>query len=122
MTSSLAIHEVSHKERKTVIMEPARVTAPGGRMIILELMGYAVGYEDTLRGVCDWGDVEVSTGSAEVVIGFWPCQILVARKLNLIPRGTVHPASSYARRKSDQKPPQESQYLRQNHAESSARP
>ena len=83
VTSSLAIREFLHKERKTVIMELARVTAPGGRIIILEPMGYAVGYEDTLRGVCNWGDVEVSMGSAEIVINFWPCQILVARKLNL---------------------------------------
>ena len=80
VTSSLAIHNVSTQERKAAITELARVTAQGGRMIILELMGYAAGYEDTLRGVCGWEDVQVSMGSAEVLFGVWPCQILLARK------------------------------------------
>lgn len=80
VTSSLAIHNVSAHERKVAVAELARITAPGGRIIILELMGYAQGYKETLRKVCGWQDVEVSMAGAEVMFGAWPCQVLAARK------------------------------------------
>lgn len=82
-TPSLAIHNVSAQERKAAIVELARVVVPEGRMIILELMGYAARYEETLRRVCGWKDVEVNMGSAEVLFGVWLCQILLARKPEL---------------------------------------
>lgn len=83
VTSSLAIHNVSAQERKYAIAELARVTSPGGQMIILELMGYVAGYEHTLHDVCGWEDVDVSMGSAKVLFGVWPCQVLIARKPRL---------------------------------------
>ena len=52
-------------------------------MIIFELMEYIAGYEETLRRVCGWKNVEVSMGSAEVLLGVWLCQILLARKPDL---------------------------------------
>lgn len=69
VTSSLALHAVSAHEKEVAAAELVRVAASGGRIIILELMGYAHGYKETLRNVCAWQDVEVSTSSAEVKFG-----------------------------------------------------
>ena len=81
--SSLATHNVSAQRRKAAVAELARVVAPGGGIILLELMGYAAGYEEALRHVRGWKNVEVSMESAEVLYDFGPCQILLARKPEL---------------------------------------
>ena len=60
VTSRLAIYNVSAQRRKAANAELARVCPPGRRMIILELMGYAAGYEEALRHVRGWKNVEVS--------------------------------------------------------------
>ena len=52
-------------------------------MVILELMGYAAGYEEALRRVCGWKNVEVIMESAEVLLGVWPYRILLATKPEL---------------------------------------
>ena len=83
VTSRFAIHDVSAQRRKAAVAELARVVAPGGGIILLELMGYAAGYEEALRHVRGWKNVEVSMESAEVLYDFGPCQILLARKPEL---------------------------------------
>jgi SAM-dependent methyltransferase len=79
ITASLSLHNVSATERQSAIDEMIRICAPGGCMIVLDLMGYVSGCRDSLARH-GWTDVSLEFGGAKVMFGIWPCQLLKARK------------------------------------------
>ena len=85
ITASLALHNVSSASRESAIDEVIRVCAPGGEVIILDLMGYVSGYREIFLQH-GWTDVSLELGGAKVMFGLWPCQLLKARKPNVGPR------------------------------------
>jgi SAM-dependent methyltransferase len=79
VTASLSIHNASPVDRQHGISEICRVCRPGGRVLILDLMGYVADYEQILKSA-GWQDVHMAIGGMKVMFGLWPCQILKARK------------------------------------------
>ncbi|KAF8210915.1 putative methyltransferase [Mycena galopus ATCC 62051] len=80
VTSSLAVHNVDKEGRRKAVEEMARVCAPGGYVVIVDLAGYVGGYEEVLREL-GWTEVNSKWGGAGVMFGAWPCMVLKARKL-----------------------------------------
>lgn len=78
VTASLSIHNVTAVERQTAVREAARVCAPGGRMLILDLAQYVGGYAKTLKQM-GWTDVTTKFAGPEVIFGVVPCWWLVAQ-------------------------------------------
>ncbi|CAF1238141.1 unnamed protein product [Adineta steineri] len=80
VTSSLAIHNVSNKEEKQrAIRECARVTKPGGWLLIVDLKGSVALYENTLREL-GWHSIERKWAGMKMMYGMWPCEILKGTK------------------------------------------
>ncbi len=80
ITSSLAIHNVSAtKDRRRAITECARVTKPGGWILIVDLKGSVAVYEHTLREL-GWQSIERKWAGMKMMFGLWPSEILKAQK------------------------------------------
>jgi ubiquinone/menaquinone biosynthesis C-methylase UbiE len=80
VTSSLAIHNVANSEEKRrAIRECARVTKPGGWLLIVDLKGNVGLYQRTLREL-GWQSVERHWAGMKMMFGFWPCEVLKAQK------------------------------------------
>ena len=80
VTSSLAIHNVANTEEKQrAIRECARVTKPGGWLLIVDLKGNVVLYERTIREL-GWETVQRYWAGMKMMFGLWPCEVLKARK------------------------------------------
>ena len=79
VTSSLALHNVDIEGRKRAIVELARVCRPGGKVLIVDLMGYPKGYMETLTSL-GWKDITCEFAGVGSMFGMWPCQVLRATK------------------------------------------
>jgi SAM-dependent methyltransferase len=79
VTASLSLHNVGKEGRAKGVREVARVCAPGGRVVVVELYGYISGYAEVLKEL-GWKDIQVKTGGLQVMFGTWPSQIMTAQK------------------------------------------
>jgi SAM-dependent methyltransferase len=79
ITSSLAIHNVAREGRSTAVAEIARVCAPGGTVIIVDLYGFFKDHVGVLKSL-GWEDVHVTRAGLRMMYGILPCQILRATK------------------------------------------
>lgn len=82
VTSSLALHNPKEKsDRIKAVQELARVTQPGGCLIILDLSGSSTTrlYEKTLKDL-GWKDVKLEFSGFGTSFGIWYCQTITARK------------------------------------------
>jgi SAM-dependent methyltransferase len=79
VTSSLAIHNVDAKGRNHAIEELVRVCRPGGRVLLVDLMGYPKEYADNLTAL-GWTDVSYGFAGVGSMFGMWPCQVVRANK------------------------------------------
>ncbi|KAJ5092829.1 hypothetical protein N7456_008690 [Penicillium angulare] len=79
VTASLSIHNPDLPIRDKAIAEAARVLKPGGYLLIFELAGYIGEYKKVLES-SGWTDVQSNYGGLQTMFGFWPSQILKARK------------------------------------------
>jgi ubiquinone/menaquinone biosynthesis C-methylase UbiE len=78
IASSLAIHNVQREGQAAAVREIARVCAPGGRVIIVDLFG--VKDHGALLKRLGWTDVHIKGAGIRMVYGVLPCQILTAVK------------------------------------------
>ncbi|KAK1763069.1 hypothetical protein QBC33DRAFT_480563 [Phialemonium atrogriseum] len=78
VTSSLAIHNVSRDGQAAAVKEIARVCAPGGRVIIVDL--FRVKDHSALLRDMGWKNVRVKGAGIRMLFGILPCQILTAVK------------------------------------------
>lgn len=80
VTSSLAIHNVANREEKRrAIRECARVTKPGGWILIVDLKCSVALYESTIRQL-GWQSIERNWAGMKMMFGLWPCEVLKACK------------------------------------------
>jgi SAM-dependent methyltransferase len=79
VTSSLAIHNVAREGRRSAVEEIARVCAPGGTVIIVDLRGHFKDHVEVLKGL-GWEDVHVTGAGLQMTYGILPCQVLQAKK------------------------------------------
>ena len=79
ITSSLAIHNVGVKGRKQAIQELARICKPGGKVLLVDLMGYPKEYAANLTAL-GWTQVSYGFTGIGSMFGMWPCQIVRANK------------------------------------------
>jgi SAM-dependent methyltransferase len=79
ITSSLAIHNVAREGRRAALAEIARVCAPGGKVIIVDLYGFFKDHVGILKSL-GWEDVRVVAAGLRMMYGILPCQILQATK------------------------------------------
>lgn len=80
ITSSLAIHNVDRNGRLHAVREMARVCAPGGKLILIDLYGFFKDHKSVLTEELGWKDVNVELASWKMMFGSLPCQILTATK------------------------------------------
>ncbi|KAJ3560844.1 hypothetical protein NP233_g10568 [Leucocoprinus birnbaumii] len=80
VTSNLAIHNAKREGRLVAVREMARVCAPGGKIIIIDLYGYFKDHKTVLEEEMGWKDVDVSMVGFKMLYGTLPCQILTATK------------------------------------------
>lgn len=68
-------------KRKAIVKEMARVCRPGGKIMVLDLVGYMGGAKAALveEGWLE-KDIVLSMAAPEVMYGMWPGQTLVATK------------------------------------------
>lgn len=78
ITSSLAIHNVSQEGQLLAIQEIARVLAPGGKVVIVDLFKVKDHY--ALLKSMGWTDVHTKGAGPRMLYGVLPCQILTATK------------------------------------------
>ncbi|MCO5590259.1 hypothetical protein L7F22_044228 [Adiantum nelumboides] len=84
VTSSLALHNPNQKsDRIKAVQELARVTKPGGVLVILDLSGpYTTKlYEKTIKEL-GWEDVKLEFSGFGTCFGLWYCHTITARKPN----------------------------------------
>lgn len=79
VTANLSIHNAQREGRIFAVKEMARVCAPGGRVVIVDLYGYFKDHRVALEE-CGWTGVDVSLVSFKMMYGVLPCQILTATK------------------------------------------
>lgn len=79
VTSSLALHNVDIEGRQQAIRGLARVCRPGGKVLIVDLMGYPKGYMETLISL-GWKGVSCEFAGVGSMFGMWPCQVIRATK------------------------------------------
>lgn len=79
VTSSLALHNVDFQGRQQAIAELARVCRPGGRVLIVDLMGYPKGYMEILTSL-GWKEITCEFAGVGSMFGMWPCQVIRATK------------------------------------------
>lgn len=79
VTASLSIHNAKREGRIFAVKEMARVCAPGGRIVIVDLYGYFKDHKSTLEE-CGWIGVDISLLGFKMMYGSLPCQILTATK------------------------------------------
>lgn len=79
VTASLSIHNPDLPVRDKAIAEAARVLKPGGHLVIFELAGYIGEYRKVLES-CGWKQIETYYGGLQTMFGFWPSQVLKAKK------------------------------------------
>ncbi|KAK9444722.1 methyltransferase [Metarhizium brunneum] len=79
VTASLSIHNAQREGRVFAVKEMARVCAPGGRVIIVDLYGY---FKQHRRALEESGirDIRVSLLGFGMIYGILPCQLLTAIK------------------------------------------
>ncbi|PNY26489.1 Uncharacterized protein TCAP_03599 [Tolypocladium capitatum] len=78
VTSNLALHNAPRKGRLAAVKEMARVCAPGGSVVIVDLYGYFKDHRATLEGL-GWEGVEVARVGFRMLYGVLPCQMLTAK-------------------------------------------
>jgi SAM-dependent methyltransferase len=79
VTANLSLHNANREGRLFAVEEVARVCAPGGRVVIVDLYGYFKDHERVL-GECGWTGVEVSLLGLDMMFGIWPCEMLAATR------------------------------------------
>lgn len=79
VTSNLAIHNAKKEGRRFAVREMARVCAPGGKILLVDLYGY-FGEHKAVLAELGWTEVEVSLVGWKMMFGTLPCQMLVATK------------------------------------------
>jgi SAM-dependent methyltransferase len=84
VTANLSIHNAKREGRLFAVREMARVCAPAGRIVIVDLYGYFGDHKSVLEE-CGWTGVHVSFVGFKMLYGVLPCQILTATK----PEGEV---------------------------------
>lgn len=78
-----AVHNPPKAEdRVKAVKELARVLRPGGKIIILDLVGrkQTTLYERVLRDELGWTDVQRKFAGAGVMFGMWYCEVIRATK------------------------------------------
>lgn len=79
VTANLAIHNAKRDGRIAAVKEMARVTAPGGRIVIVDLYGYFKDHKDALVEL-GWENIDVSLVGFKMMYGILPCEMLTATK------------------------------------------
>lgn len=77
VTSNLALHNAPRDGRLAAVKEMARVCAPGGTVVVIDLYGYFKDHRATLEGL-GWEGVEVEQVGFRMLYGVLPCQMLTA--------------------------------------------
>ena len=80
ITSSLALHNAKDNGRLDAVREIARVCAPGGQVVIIDLYGFFKQHKAVLEEELGWTNVQVSQIGWKMLFGSLPCQILRATK------------------------------------------
>lgn len=79
VTSSLAIHNTSKRQRKAGVLECARVLHPGGKLVLVDMKGYPASYEKWLREI-GWTDLKRQWCGPRLLYGVVWCEALVGVK------------------------------------------
>ncbi|KAF2180674.1 hypothetical protein K469DRAFT_714692 [Zopfia rhizophila CBS 207.26] len=79
VTTSLALHNVLKEGRMVAVKEIARVRAPGGKVILVDLYRFFKDHSSLLNSV-GFEQVEVKAAGIKMMYGVLPCQILTAVK------------------------------------------
>ncbi|KAH8900590.1 putative methyltransferase [Thozetella sp. PMI_491] len=79
ITASLSIHNAEKQGRIRAIKEAARVCAPGGKLIVVDLSGFFNDHSATLKGE-GWNDITIRWAGMRMMYGVLPCQILTGTK------------------------------------------
>ena len=80
VTANLSLHNVNRDGRLAAVEDMARVCAPGGRIVIVDLYGYFNDHSSVLQDRLGWKGVEVSVVGFKMMYGVLPCQMLTATK------------------------------------------
>ncbi|KAJ6438386.1 histone acetylation protein 2 [Purpureocillium lavendulum] len=81
VASNLALHNAARRDaRRAAVREMARVCAPGGALVIVDLAGYFGDHRAVLADELRWPGVDVAFVGVRMLYGVVPCQILRATK------------------------------------------
>ncbi|KAK2590184.1 hypothetical protein QQS21_012135 [Conoideocrella luteorostrata] len=79
VTANLSIHNTKREGRVFAVKEMARVCAPGGKIVIVDLFGFFGDHKAVLEEL-GWKDVDVTFAGFKMMYGCLPCQVLTASK------------------------------------------